>query len=131
MSDFGDIAISKNCQSHPNWHETIFEDSIFWKIIFKNQFFPKISKKDALKFQKKIFKKIFKTFFVNNPRPTAVPISHSCVHTNSNVVYTLSTDAFYRCPVLVFLSFSNSWRWDFSWSKPDVLRIQNITNLSV
>ena len=63
MSDLGDIAISKNNQAYPNWHELIFEDWIFWKIIFKNQFFPKISKKDAEKFQKKIFEKNLQNIF--------------------------------------------------------------------
>ena len=26
MSDFEDIAVSKKCQSYPNWHESIFDD---------------------------------------------------------------------------------------------------------
>ena len=62
MSDLGDIAISKNCQCYPNWHESIFEDWIFWKK-FKNPLFPK-SKKIKKKFLKKIFQKTF--FFRKN-----------------------------------------------------------------
>ena len=62
-SDLGDIAISKNYQSYPHWHESIFEDSIFWKIIFKNQFFPKISKQNEEKSQKKIFEKNLQNIF--------------------------------------------------------------------
>ena len=79
MSDLGDIAISKNCQSYPNWHESIFEDEIFCNTIFKNYFFQKFSKKDWKKskksffvkkilkkiFQKSIFKKISQTFWKN------------------------------------------------------------------
>ena len=85
----------------------------FWRFYFlKNNFqksiFSKNFKKDAEKYQNEIFEKNFQTIFFNNPRPTAVPISHSCVHTNSNVVYTLSTDAFYRCPVLVIISICKS-----------------------
>ena len=57
MSDLGDIAISKNCQSYPSWHKSIFEDQIFWNTIFKNQFFPKIFKKKYWKKSKKIFSK--------------------------------------------------------------------------
>ena len=64
MSDIGDITISKNSQSYPNWHESIFEDKIFWKIIFRNHFFPKISKENLKKISKKIFSKQFsKKFF--------------------------------------------------------------------
>ena len=79
----------------------------FWRFYFlknnfqKSIFFQKFQKKMQKNFNIKFSKRIFKTFIVNNLPPTAVPISHSCVHTNSNVVYTLSTDAFYRCPVLV------------------------------
>ena len=36
MSDFGGIAISKNCQSYPNWHESIFDDWIFRKMALKS-----------------------------------------------------------------------------------------------
>ena len=54
MSDFGDIAISKNSQFYPNVHESIVEDQIFWKTIFKNQFFPK-NLKNFEKIRKNIF----------------------------------------------------------------------------
>ena len=68
MSDLGDIAISKNCQSYPNWHESIFEDEIFCNTIFKNYFFQKFSKKDWKKNRKKSFfvKKILKKIFQKN-----------------------------------------------------------------
>ena len=59
MSDFGDIGISKNCQSYPKWHESIFEDWIFWNIIFKNRFCLKNPKIFAIKNSKK-FRKKFK-----------------------------------------------------------------------
>ena len=62
-SDLGDIAILKNYQSYPYWHESIFEDSIFWKIIFKNQFFSKNFKKRCRKISKENFQKNLQNIF--------------------------------------------------------------------
>ena len=59
MSDLGDIAISRNCQSYPNWHESIFEDLIFWEKTFKNQFLQKNPEDFTKHFFGKKFKKIF------------------------------------------------------------------------
>ena len=60
----------KNYQCYPNWHESIFEDWIFWKIVFKNDHFPKISNKNLKnhffqKISKKVLKTIFEIFFEN------------------------------------------------------------------
>ena len=71
--ELGYIVISKTCQSYPNWHESIFEDQIFWKIIFNNQFFLKTAKhKENKKESEKFTKKIFKNIFDRNSRPTAI-----------------------------------------------------------
>ena len=63
MSDLWDNAISKNGQSYPNWHESIFDDWIYKNgiqksissKIFKKKFEKKLKKKD----EKKIWKNIF------------------------------------------------------------------------
>ena len=44
MSDFGDIEVSKHCQSYRTWHESIFDNQIVWKIDFKNHIFQKFQK---------------------------------------------------------------------------------------
>ena len=64
-------------------------------------------------FKRKFSKKNLQIIFVNNPRPTAVPISHSCVHTNSNVVYTLSTDAFLPVPGTCYIYCTTQGWIDF------------------
>ena len=78
MTDLRDIAVSKNCQSDPNWHESFYEDKIFWIIIFKNHSLIKknmktISKKIRKFFWKKfisgkniLYCKIFEKYFSEN-----------------------------------------------------------------
>ena len=53
----------KNCQFYPKLRELIFENHIFWKIIFKNQFFSEKFKKNRIQ-----LKKSFENFFLQNFR---------------------------------------------------------------
>ena len=62
------LFFQKNCPSDPNWHEFIFGDQSFWKLIFLKSFFleylnnpRKISSRNFL--QKKTRKKIKKNYW--------------------------------------------------------------------
>lgn len=52
MFNLEDIGITKNCQSNPNKHASIFEEQIFWKMMLKNWFFQKCQKYLRKKFSK-------------------------------------------------------------------------------
>ena len=65
-SDIRDTTISKNGQSHPNLHVSIFEDEIFQNTIFKNHFFPKFSKQNLIFFKKFFLKKFLEKKFRKN-----------------------------------------------------------------